>query len=110
MDKYFSKIKVIFSKIKTKKVLYIKEHLSPSRDWNLFVLVSFVIFVTGFIYAFYIFGQINSGELFYQPIDSTNSNLVKINKVLLDKTISEINNKQTIRENTGKNVPLDPSL
>lgn len=110
MDKYFSKITAIFSKFKTRKVLYIKEHINPSRDWNIFLSVSFFVFVVGFAYAFYIFGQINSGELFSKPIDTTNSNLVKINQVLLDKTITEINNKQTIRDNIGKNVPRDPSL
>ena len=110
MDKFISKIKELFAKLKTKKVLYVKDSINPTHDWNIFISVSLFIFVVGFIFSVYFYNQVDSGKWFSVVENKPKDNLVKINQILLDKTVLEINKKQVLRENIGKNVPADPSL
>lgn len=110
MDKYLSKIKELLSKLKTKKVLYIKDSISPTHDWNIFISVSSFIFIVGFIFSVYFYNQVDSGKWFSVAESKPTDNSVKINQVLLDKIVLEINKKQILRENIGKNVPVDPSI
>lgn len=106
----FIKFKNLFKHQKEEVFVYVKEGISPKKDWFLIVLSGSIIFVVIVIFSSYFYHQINSGNLF-SDFDKEDSNRVlTIDQRLLIKISKDIEERKNIREDLNKNSPKDPSI
>ena len=111
MSQFKQKIKFWKDKIRTTKISYGKGDIQPTRDWRVTITLSFAVLVFGGFASFYFYNKIERGELFVVNKNSVVKE-VKIDDILLKKTIDDINNRETLSLQIGKSkpIPLDPSI
>jgi len=111
MKEFFHKIKGLYLKLKIKQVSYERASIRPSHDWHiLLVSATCLLFIFAGI-SLYFYKQIDSGN-FFTVEDESIEKQVKIDDILLKKTIDEISDRETNRSNIrqNKNIPPDPSI
>ena len=110
MKDLLQKAKDFYQKLRTKTVSYKKSGIRPEHDWKVMLVTTFVSLCLLAICAFYFYIQVDSGQLFVVAKVKTEKE-VKLDAVLLKKTIDDINLRadslQTIKQN--KTVPIEPS-
>ncbi len=85
----FQKIKSWFSKSAGAPASYVRDGIYPASDWqHILTLATVVVFLFA-IFAFYLYAEINNGNIFGVPEDDTASQSV-IDSGLLKKTISDM--------------------
>lgn len=111
MSELFKKIKNLFGKSKKTESTYDKSGISPKKDWFIILLSVFFVLVILVGIAVYFYLQISAGNLFKAKAGSSD-NEVKINQVLLDKTISETKRRNDFinQIKSGEAIPKDPSI
>jgi hypothetical protein len=111
MSKLFKKIKSLFGKAQKTESTYDKVGINPKKDWFLILLSVFFALVILVVLAVYFYLQINAGNLFKAKVGSSD-NEVKINQVLLDKTISDTKRRDDFIKQikNGEAIPKDPSI
>lgn len=94
-----------------KEISYNKGSIRPHRDWKIILVFTFMVLVFLGALAVYFYFQVDGGNIFSVPLDESQKE-VKINKVLLDKTIGELNNRKKTFEDMllGSTTPPDPSI
>jgi hypothetical protein len=111
MTNLLKKAKELYAKVRTKRVSYERSGISPTRDWQmLLVFTTAMIFIIACV-AYYFYREINQGLLFVVTENSSEKE-VKIDSVLLKKTVDDIKTRQTLLRNIiqGRSIPSDPSL
>jgi hypothetical protein len=111
MNDSFKKIKDWYQNLTTKKISFERTGIKPARDWNIIIFVSlFVLFICGGV-AFYFYVKVENGT-FFDVSTSEELKEVKINNSVLNKLITDINNRQRKLEEiqTVKKAPANPSL
>ena len=112
MQELLHKIKLIIEKFKSTKIYYMRGGVNPTRDWRILLFISFVVLCILTILAFYFYIQIKRGKLFVAMNDII-ENDIKIDNVLLKKTIEDINARQVTSDNIKMGrmaIPSDPSI
>ena len=110
MSGLLQKIKTWYGKVRTKGQSYKISGIRPVRDWRIILFSTQIIILILVIVAFYFYTQINQGKFFVVKDNSTKDD-IKINEVLLKKTVNDINLRKTsFEEIRNKGVPSDPSL
>ena len=111
MNEQLQKIKSWFKKPTSSEFSYERRGMNPSKDWKKFLISTFVIVVILIGGALYFYMEISRGNLFTVS-ENPEENEVKINNVLLRKTIDDIHfREQTtaeVKENSQN--PSDPSI
>ncbi len=110
MSDSINKIKIWFSKNLQKKNSYDREGIRPTKDWEIILGLTLLAFFVSVVVAGYFYIQVNSNSVFQVDADIV-ENEVKINKPLLDKTISDINERRKSSDaiKRGGKIPSDPS-
>lgn len=111
MQKYIQQIKSWYEKQKLTKSNYEKKGLSPTRDWLVMLTFSQFLVIVLMILCYYFYTQIDAGKLF-KVEKSNKENEIKINDVLLKKTVGDINQREkdnSYLSNRGA-IPTDPSF
>lgn len=111
MKDFIPKLKLFYKKITTREENYKRRGIEPSSDWSMIVIVSMIIFCVLGLFSYYVFYKIKNNQLFTVKERSSFSE-VKINKVLLKKTIDDIDAREastTILRINGVETE-DPSL
>lgn len=111
MKDLLSKLKLLYKKITTRKENYKRRGIEPSADWSLIVIVSATIFCMSGLFGYYVFYKIKNDQLFTVK-EAGGFSEVRINKVLLKKTIDDIDAREastTILRINGVESE-DPSL
>jgi hypothetical protein len=105
------KIKDWYEKLKPTKASFDRSGISPKKDWRVMLVSTFLALVICAGISLYLYIQINSGALFFTLTDNTEIE-VKIDKVLLEKTINDINIRKTTLGDViqNKSIPSDPSI
>lgn len=112
MSDLLQKIKLLIGKLKTGKISYERRAVKPMRDWRFILSVTFFILCILSIFAFYFYIKIDDGSFFTMTSDDA-QNEIKINDVLLNKTVNDINARQTTNANIRNgsiSIPSDPSI
>lgn len=107
----FKKINTSFKGLFKKEISYNKGSITPTRDWRIILVTTFVILLFLGVLATYFYFQVDGGNIFSLPLDESQKE-VKINKFLLDKTISDLNARKKSFEDMllGSTTPPDPSI
>ena len=111
MSKLLQKFKSWYNGLRKTKSLYEKKGIKPYKDWIIMLTSTQVIIIVFALLAYYFYIQIDKGNLFV--VDKTTSeNEIKINRVLLQKTVDDINFREqtTIETKESKSIPTDPSI
>ncbi len=106
-----NKIKDWYKNLTTKKVSFERTGIKPTRDWNIVIFTSMItLFICGGM-AFYFYIKVENGTFFSTYI-SEELQEVKINNNILNKLITDLNNRQRKLEEiqTAKKAPANPSL
>ena len=105
------KIKDWYGKLKPTSNSFERSGISPKRDWRILLVTTFftVLILAGV--SLYLYIQINNGTLFLTLTENKEIE-VQIDKVLLEKTINDINTRKATLGDIVQNgsIPLDPSL
>lgn len=110
MQDLFQKIKVWYEKMMTRTPSYERPAVRPSHDWvYIFVTTQIAILLVASI-AIYFYIEVDKGKLFVVVKDEV-QNEAKINTVLLEKTVDDINKREAnlIKSQQEKISPPDPS-
>ena len=110
MDKDFAKIKDLFVKLRTKKVLYVKNNVSPSSDWFKMLTYTFLLMIISSLFSLYFYKQIKEGNFFSSSENGNSEKTLAINQDLLDKIIKNLEERVSVKEGVLKSTPQDPSL
>ena len=111
MEKYIQKIKLIGKKLFKGGLSYKKSGINPARDWNVLLIVTFIVFVAVSIISFDLYTKVEKGTLF-SIIQKSEDSTVKINQKLLSKVVEKIDAKQAIFNEIQRNgrTVFDPSI
>ena len=110
MSGLLQKIKTWYGKVRTKGQSYKISNIRPVHDWRMLLVSTLVIVVVMAVFAFYFYMQIDRKKFFVVKDNKTKDD-IKINEVLLKKTVDDINSRRTLFEEIrNKGVPSDPSL
>jgi len=94
-----------------KHISYKKSGVRPQRDWHIILIITFLLLLINGSVGYYIYVQINEGGFFTVDQPDTGNN-VTFNAKLFEKTLSDINARQT-QAQALKDHPIaipDPSL
>lgn len=111
MSDLFKKIKSWFDKIKVREYSYEKGGLNPAKDWTVSLISAISVVILFAIFSVYLYLQIDANQIFNVTSNADN-NEAKINMTLLDKTVSDINQREQVTSDIkqNKNIPTDPSI
>lgn len=111
MSDLTQKIKDWYTKISPTKTSFERSGISPKRDWRILLVSTFAVVLVMAGISLYLYIQINNGTLFVTLTENTEIE-VKIDKVLLEKTINDINVRKTTLGDViqNKSIPADPSI
>lgn len=111
MSNLFQQLKEKLGKLRKNNFSYEKKVISPSRDWNIILIFTFVGFIASAILAFYLYLQIDQGKLFIIS-EKDSQRETKINSVLFQQVVGDINARAASAQELNNNVkiPPDPSL
>ncbi len=89
---------------------YEREGIRPAKDWDTMLTTASVVLLILAGAAYYFYVRVEGG--IFALSSETIQNEAKINNALFKKTVDDINNRKTARENLNRNlkIPADPSL
>lgn len=106
------KIKKFFTRKSMRKIDYKNNVITnPERDWKILLAVFATLICLVIIFSFYLFAQINKGELFTVKYGKSTT-AETIDKSLLNEIISFFEERQQNFDKLKNNRPkiIDPSL
>ncbi len=103
------KIKKWFERISKGRFSYDKIGIKPESDWRKIVIITTIVFCLEMILSCFIYFQIKDNRWFTFPENGT-VNYASLNQNLLQKTVGQINAKNTIFSSQAGNNISDPSL
>ncbi len=111
MSETFNKIKNWYQNLSSSKVSFERKGIKPTRDWNIVIFSSLIAVVIFGSLAFYFYVKVENGT-FFGASSVEDLTEVKINNTILNKLISDINNRErNLSEiETNKKSPPNPSL
>jgi hypothetical protein len=112
MKETFTKLNLWWSKLKIAEINYEKKGIRPLKDWQRILTVTFFLLVILVIFSFYFYVEVDKGKFFTIPLGGDTKNEVKINNSLLDKVVSDINQRKSDFSQIKQNpiIPSDPSI
>ena len=111
MTEILKKFQNWFSKFTKSQISYNKKGIRPARDWKIILGLSQIIVIIFALLALYFYVEVDKGK-FFEISQNKSDNYIEINTNLLNKTVKDINDRQTISSqlNSGSQFPDDPSL
>ena len=111
MFNFLKQIKNSWNKMKMGHASYNKDGIRPVHDWNIMLITVSVTLCFLAIIALYFYMFVDEEKLFTVEVDESQKE-VKINADALTKVVTDINNRESLRQKIEQNQlsEPDPSL
>ncbi|MFZ2621501.1 MAG: hypothetical protein WAX85_02920 [Minisyncoccia bacterium] len=111
MSNFLEKIKSFAEKIKTSHLSYSRVGIRPKHDWNIILAITSISICFTALMAYYFYIEVTQGRFFTVNKDDSRKE-VRINNVLLEESVNDVNLREEFSNEINKNQisKPDPSL